>query len=131
VPVVVSNQRGVARELVSTNVLREIEQRIRLAGGSVEAFYYCLHDHGDQCSCRKPEPGLLLDAAQELDLNLAASVMVGDSESDVVAGARAGVHTVLITSSPAETSADARAADLFSAAELVVRLWGRAEPRPT
>lgn len=121
VPVVVSNQRGVSRGLVSDEVLRAIEGEIRDAAIDVERFYYCPHDLDDKCLCRKPEPGLLLDAARDLDLELGESVMIGDSESDIVAGRRAGCQTILLGQADTTTEADARASDLLEAAHLVVR----------
>ena len=57
VPVVVSNQRGVARALVTAETLGAIEARLRAAGVEIEHFYYCPHDESDACDCRKPAPG--------------------------------------------------------------------------
>ena len=100
VPVVVSNQRGVARGLLTWETLAEIEKvmRARLLNVGVHgiAFYYCAHDVDEGCSCRKPKPGLLFRAAEVHDLDLRASVMVGDSWRDVEAGRRAGCRTVLL-----------------------------------
>jgi D-glycero-D-manno-heptose 1,7-bisphosphate phosphatase len=98
--IVVSNQRGVARGLVSWSVLREIEQRIQLGlaphGRRIESFRYCPHEIDDACLCRKPAPGLLLDAARECEIDLARSWMIGDAESDVLAGIAAGTATARI-----------------------------------
>jgi D-glycero-D-manno-heptose 1,7-bisphosphate phosphatase len=106
--VVVSNQRGIARGLVSQATLRAIEQRIQggLAphGRRIEAFRYCPHEISEACRCRKPAPGLLLDAAHELEIDLAHSWMIGDAESDVLAGIAAGTATARIAD-PREPSA--------------------------
>jgi D-glycero-D-manno-heptose 1,7-bisphosphate phosphatase len=118
--VVVSNQRGVARGLVSTATLTEIERRICAAGAPIERFYYCPHDLDDRCSCRKPQPGLLLRAADELGLSLVDSVMIGDSESDVAAGAAVGCKTIRLAEETVDTTADQRVHDLWSAAVLLV-----------
>jgi D-glycero-D-manno-heptose 1,7-bisphosphate phosphatase len=92
--VVVSNQRGVARGLLTETDLDAIDARLRelLAeeDASLDASYYCTHGLEEGCSCRKPEPGLLLQAADELGLDLARSWMVGDSDGDIEAGRRAG-----------------------------------------
>ena len=98
--VVVSNQSAVARGLCGEDDVRAVNDRIRdlvrAAGGGLEAFYFCPHhpDHGPPCSCRKPEPGMLLRAAEELGLDLEQSVAIGDASRDLEAGARAGTATV-------------------------------------
>jgi D-glycero-D-manno-heptose 1,7-bisphosphate phosphatase len=125
--VVVSNQRGLARGLVSEQTLRDIEDRIQGAlephGCAIEAFRYCPHDHDARCACRKPRPGLLLDAAAELDLDLDASWMIGDSGSDVRAGRDAGCRTALVGGAADEEGADLVAAGLDAASELILAGW--------
>jgi D-glycero-D-manno-heptose 1,7-bisphosphate phosphatase len=118
-PIVVSNQRGVARGLVTCQTLTAIEKRMRDAGVVVERYYYCPHDFDAGCSCRKPRPGMLLSAAAEMDIDLRRSVLIGDAESDILAGRAAGCFTVLVGRSETVTSADAVAADLLDAARLV------------
>lgn len=102
--VIVSNQRGVARGLVSKDLLRETESVLRRSlepeGVGIAGFYYCPHEIADDCECRKPRPGLLLDAAAELDLDLEASWMIGDSPSDVAAGSSAGCRTAHLGNDP-------------------------------
>jgi D-glycero-D-manno-heptose 1,7-bisphosphate phosphatase len=97
---VVSNQQGVAKGIISEVDLlaieREIARRIEEAGGSIAAFYYCRHLASDGCSCRKPEPGLILRAVKEHGIDPEASVMVGDTERDIIAGKSAGCKTVLV-----------------------------------
>ena len=97
---VVSNQRGVARGLVSQRVQRDIEQAmlrdLEPYGCTIAAFRYCVHAEEDACACRKPRPGMLLDLADELDIDLAGSWMVGDCASDVHAGRAAGCRTALL-----------------------------------
>ena len=98
--VVVSNQRGVARGLVSHDLLRATEEVLQEAlrphGAEIAAFYYCPHELDEDCECRKPRPGMLLQAASELDLDLGASWMIGDSPSDIAAGRSAGCRTVYL-----------------------------------
>lgn len=119
-PIVVSNQRGVALGLVSIDALRSMEEKIEAADIGIERFYYCPHDVSEDCNCRKPRPGLLLQAAAELDVNLSESVMVGDAESDIAAGRAAECTTVRIAPGGTETSADLRADDLPGAVALVL-----------
>jgi histidinol-phosphate phosphatase family protein len=97
---VVSNQSCVGRGLLSWEELQAITRRMQLevalAGGAIEKVYYCHHAPGDDCSCRKPRPGLLLKAMEEHQLWPAQIYMVGDSESDMEAAARAGCRSVLV-----------------------------------
>jgi D-glycero-D-manno-heptose 1,7-bisphosphate phosphatase len=129
---VVSNQRGVARRLVTWSTLRAVEARIQsdLApfGGQVTGFYYCPHERDEGCDCRKPRPGLLLKAAHELQLDLAISTMVGDSEDDVKAGRAAGCYTILVGSTGSAAAPDLVAPDLGSAARAIIERSGAAAP---
>ncbi len=97
---IISNQRGIARGLMTEDELRSIHQRmikeIVRAGGRIEAVYYCPHDHDEQCFCRKPQSGLLFKAAREHCINLTMAVMIGDASSDVEAGEAAGCRAILI-----------------------------------
>jgi D-glycero-D-manno-heptose 1,7-bisphosphate phosphatase len=95
--VVVTNQRGVARGRLTETDLATVHRRMieetRLAGGSIAAVYYCPHELG-QCSCRKPETGLFLEAQQDfLDVDFSVSTVIGDSPSDMEAGLRLGCRT--------------------------------------
>lgn len=123
--VVVSNQRAVAKGLVSTVELDFLHLRM-----GQELFHgergfdavYCPHDNDPPCGCRKPQPGMLLAAAQDRGIDLAASWMVGDSESDVLAGRRAGCRTIRIGSPDvrSSTAADGVAKSLAEAARLIL-----------
>jgi D-glycero-D-manno-heptose 1,7-bisphosphate phosphatase len=97
--IVVSNQAGVGKGLVSVSSLAEITNRfvstIERAGGRVDAVYYCPHTPADACECRKPKPGLLLEAQRDWGLDLAGSVFLGDSATDAEAGRAAGCEVVL------------------------------------
>jgi D-glycero-D-manno-heptose 1,7-bisphosphate phosphatase len=98
--VVVTNQSGVGRGLISLETAQEINDRLvqtlRERGGWIDAVYMCPHQPQDRCQCRKPQPGLLLQAAQELSLDLSASWMVGDAWSDLLAGQWAGVQGTIM-----------------------------------
>jgi D-glycero-D-manno-heptose 1,7-bisphosphate phosphatase len=122
---VVSNQRGVARGLLTPGTVREIEQRIQSDLASYEcaiaAFRYCFHDYGDDCECRKPKPGMILQLASDLDLDLGSSWMVGDSESDITAGAAAGCRTALVGDAGVHGSADLLAPSLWEVSDLLAR----------
>lgn len=97
---VVSNQSGVARGLHDESQVHAVNARLEellLADGAgVDAFYFCPHhpDFGGACTCRKPEPGMLLRAAGEHGVDLGRSIMVGDAECDLEAGRRAGTRVL-------------------------------------
>lgn len=97
---IVSNQAIVSRGLISERQLDIIHERmlsvIQAASARVDQIFYCPHDAHEKCNCRKPEPGLLLNAAESLDLDLSNSVFVGDAFTDVQAGKRANCKTVLV-----------------------------------
>lgn len=118
---VVSNQRGVGRGLVTHTVLREIEERIQrdLAdqGCAIERFRYCFHGDEDDCECRKPRPGMIVQLADELDLDLGASWVIGDAPSDVEAGRAAGCRTALVGGAHAD--ADLLAPSLAAASDAI------------
>jgi D-glycero-D-manno-heptose 1,7-bisphosphate phosphatase len=122
---VASNQRGVARGLVDARILAELEGLIQRTlarhGCAIEAFRYCVHDEDAECSCRKPRSGMIVRLARELDLDLARSWMIGDSESDVVAGQGAGCRTALVGTAPARCEPDLVAESLDAASEMIVR----------
>lgn len=124
--VVVSNQRGLAKGLVTRAVLTQIEARMQadLApfGCRIEAFRYCPHDIGDRCACRKPAPGLLRDVARDLDLDLARSWMIGDSSTDVLAGQAAGCRTLLVGGATDGCRPDEVAESLFGGAERIASM---------
>ncbi|HUS15776.1 MAG TPA: HAD-IIIA family hydrolase, partial [Chloroflexia bacterium] len=99
--VIVTNQSAIGRGLIDMAMAGRINdfvaQRVAAAGGRVDGVYVCPHRPDAGCDCRKPEPGMLLQAAAELGIHLAASVMIGDALSDVQAGQRAGVRgTILV-----------------------------------
>lgn len=97
--VVVTNQRGVNLGRMTHADLEDIHVYMRelLAAedAPVDAVYACTHGF-DECACRKPKPGMLLQAAQDLDIDLSESVMVGDKESDMAAGRAAGCKTTIL-----------------------------------
>jgi D-glycero-D-manno-heptose 1,7-bisphosphate phosphatase len=106
--IVVSNQPGVAKgrcDFAFLETLNHLLHReLAREGAYLDAIYYCLHHPQAQveslrlsCDCRKPQPGLLLQAARELRIDLARSYMVGDLPSDVEAGRAAGCRTILVS----------------------------------
>jgi D-glycero-D-manno-heptose 1,7-bisphosphate phosphatase len=144
---VISNQTVVARGLVTEQevcvINAEMERLLEQAGGPhLDGFYFCPHHpnatlpaYRIACQCRKPRPGLLLQAAHEHNLDLSASFAVGDRITDIIAGARAGCRTVLVqtgahlappieTNEPLDpsTQPDYTCADLAEAARWILEV---------
>lgn len=102
--IVITNQSGVARGLFTEDVLWKMNEYLKKATG-VDAVYYCPH-HPDGiagpyrkiCKCRKPETGLLEQACQDFEIDMDKSFMVGDRASDILAGQRMGIKTILLES---------------------------------
>ena len=96
--VVVSNQSGIGRGLVTPEEAEAVHDRfvavLAAQGVRLDGAYYCPHAPDEGCACRKPSPELFRRAAEDLGLELARSVMVGDKPSDVEAGRRAGCRTI-------------------------------------
>jgi len=117
-----TNQPDVGRGTQRREVVEAMNSRL-LAEMPITAILVCYED-GDECPRRKPNPGLLLEAAQTYSIDLAASFMVGDRWRDVEAGRRAGCRTVFIdlgyTERRPDPDADYRATDLLDAADWIL-----------
>lgn len=105
--IVVSNQPGLAKDKFTTEDFEKVREKMRTElkkdGAEVDAEYYCFHhpygkveEYRKICECRKPKPGLLLQAAKEHDIDLSKSWMIGDGITDIQAGQKAGCNTILI-----------------------------------
>ena len=95
--ILVTNQSGVARGYFSLETLGKIHEKLREEiapeGAKIDAIYFCPHHPDEKCSCRKPQLGLIQQAAQDFDIDIAGSFVIGDSEHDVEMGRRAGCRT--------------------------------------
>ena len=107
--VVVTNQAGVARGYFTEDLVIQVHEKLRqemtLAGANLDAIYYCPHHpsvgpdpYRQECSCRKPKPGMLYRAAAELDLDLSRSFVVGDRYGDMELAHNAGTHSIFVLS---------------------------------
>lgn len=98
--VIVTNQSAVGRGIISLEAAEQINTEIRkmvvAAGGRIDAVYLCPHAPEAGCTCRKPLPGLLLQAAQNLSLDLPHSILIGDALDDLTAGHAAGVGQLVL-----------------------------------
>ncbi len=98
--VVATNQSGVGRGLLDMSTLTTIHEKMQkmllLAGGRVDAIFYCPHTADLKCSCRKPEPGMLLEIADRFDTDLKGVPAIGDSLRDLVAAEKVGAKPMLV-----------------------------------
>src|SRR5262249_29277337 len=101
-------------------------------GALVDAVYYCPHEKQPACTCRKPAPGMLLQAAREQNIDLTASWMVGDSEIDIEAGKNAGCKTVrlLVAEERFDSMPDLTADSLREAVDQILR-WDKVSVQRT
>ena len=104
--IVITNQSAIGRNMTTLDELGRIFEKmvsgVREAGGSIADIFFCPHLPQDRCSCRKPLPGLILQAAQKHGIDLKASCMVGDSARDIECGKRAGCGlSILVQEDPA------------------------------
>ena len=126
--VVVTNQRCIAKGVITTSELDLLHARMlsdfEARGARIDAVYYCPHDLQPPCNCRKPQPGMLMEAARTHELDLSQSWMIGDSERDMLAGKSAGCRTARLVEygeSPVD-GADVSALSLFDAVHKVLNL---------
>jgi D-glycero-D-manno-heptose 1,7-bisphosphate phosphatase len=137
--IVVTNQRCVAKGLLTTAELEGMHQRMRefvtQGGAKIDAVYYCPHEMRECCGCRKPAPGMFVDAARDYGIDLPTSWMIGDSDIDVEAGKNAGCKTArLLTKSESgaagpKTEPDIVAFSLLDAVNQILRVKVEAYPR--
>ena len=91
----ITNQSGIGRGIVDEGFVKEVNGYFVREHG-FDAFYFCPHLPEERCSCRKPSPGMLLDARRDLGIDLKASYMIGDKSSDILAARAAGARAILI-----------------------------------
>jgi len=134
--IVVTNQAGIGRGYYTEEqfhaLMQWMRQRFEEAGGSIDAVYFCpFHpEHGvgryrQESEFRKPGPGMLRQAAQELNLDLSRSVMIGDKDSDMVAAHAAGVGRRVLLGSQPSSSMTESIANLSEAIEILISLQRR------
>lgn len=93
--IVVTNQPDIGNGMVTLEVVESMHQKLR-EKTEVDDIFLCAHRQDEGCECRKPKPGMLFDASEKHGLDLSKSFMVGDRESDIEAGKRAGCRTIFI-----------------------------------
>lgn len=132
VTVVVTNQRCVAKGLLSAAQLEMLHERMSQAllraNAKLDGIYYCPHDYEPACNCRKPAAGMLLEAARKHNIDLGSSWMIGDSEIDMQAGVNAGCKTAhVLSGSGTSGRADITGSSLLDSVRQILQ-WER-KPR--
>ena len=98
---IISNQAGVAREMMTEDNLKEIDEKmrneLRKHSAGISDIYYCPHGWDEGCECRKPKPGMFFQAAREHHIDLTKAIFIGDDERDLQAGDAAGCKTILVS----------------------------------
>lgn len=125
--VVVTNQPDVGRGILKKEVVEAIHETVvrQLPIDRVEVCYHAGAEFGEECECRKPRPGMLLAAAEKLEIDLTRSFMIGDRWKDVECGLQAGCRTIFIDWNYRENlrrQPDYRVNDLLEAAQLIQNL---------
>lgn len=145
--IVISNQTVICRGLVSEDDVNIVNEFINTkifneTGTGIDRFYFCPHHpeatlerYREKCECRKPKPGMLLQATKDFNIDLSSSWMIGDRISDIIAGARAGCKTILIQTGmhsekpivseemDLSISPDYVCGDLLEAVEIILEVW--------
>ncbi|MFH1133484.1 MAG: HAD family hydrolase [Nanoarchaeota archaeon] len=130
--VIITSQSGIGRGFYTEKDMHRTHDHLKalLGGIKIDAIYFCPHhgEHGigrykKDCDCRKPKPGMLLDAQRDLDLDLSKSFMVGDHVRDMEMGKAAGCKTIRIGERCAH--ADFAARDLLEAARIIKKECGQ------
>jgi len=129
--IVITNQSCISKEILTDAELAGLHEfmlgKIRESGGDILKIYHCPHQRSDGCTCRKPEPGMLLQAAKDYGINLSNTFFVGDAQRDMEAARRAGTRSIFINSIPEYSvsksqpiTSEYRTKNLLEAAEIVI-----------
>jgi D-glycero-D-manno-heptose 1,7-bisphosphate phosphatase len=124
--IIITNQSGIGRGLFTVEQYRAVEEEVsrQLGDGLIDATYFCPDVPGQHSSCRKPAPGMIVEATREHQIDIFRSFLIGDKEIDVECGRNAGVHTIRVKTGPQRDTtgsmADWIAEDLPAAAEIIL-----------
>ena len=123
--IIITNQSGIGRGLMTAKQYRAVEaEALRQLDGLIEATYFCPDVPGQHSSCRKPAPGMIVEATRQHQIDLTRSFLIGDKEIDVECGRNAGVRTIRVKTGPeremAGSMADWITKDVPAAAEIIL-----------
>lgn len=132
--IIITNQSGIGRGYFDEAAYRAVEKEVarQVGSGLFDGSYFCPHAPEENCDCRKPAPGMVLQAAREHGIDLAQSFFIGDKDSDLQCGHRAGTKTILVQTGYGKEAdqgaADVVVADLPAAVEKILASAGRTAP---
>lgn len=124
--IIITNQSGIGRGLFTVEQYRAVEGEVlrQLGDGLIDATYFCPDVPGQHSSCRKPAPGMIMEATREHQIDLFGSFLIGDKEIDIECGHNAGVRTIRVKTGPQSDTTDSMAdwitEDLPAAAEIIL-----------
>src|SRR6266705_5080846 len=124
--IIITNQSGIGRGFFTVEQYRAVEAEVlrQLGDGLIDATYFCPDVPGQHSSCRKPAPGMIVEATREHQIDLFGSFLIGDKEIDIECGHNAGVRTIRVKTGPqsdtTDSMADWIAEDLPAAAEIIL-----------
>ena len=120
--IIITNQSGVSRKYFSIETLDAINKKLldifSVNSAALDAIYVCVHHPDDNCNCRKPQTGLFIEATKDFEIDLDASYMIGDRDSDVQAGKNFGISGLLID--PNSSKQDLVFDNILSAANHII-----------
>ncbi|MBE7412608.1 MAG: HAD family hydrolase [Leptospiraceae bacterium] len=127
--IVITNQQCIGKKIIGKDDLLKIHKKmveeIKNFGGEVLDIFYCPHLSSDNCSCRKPKPGMLFEASKKYDIDLNKTYFIGDSISDIQAGKSAGTKTIYLEDKynlqkSSQSNADQIFKNLYEAVEFIL-----------
>lgn len=121
---VVTNQPGIAEGWLDANGLAALHEQVEILVGPIDGWFVCAHAENDRCGCRKPQPGLIFQAAAAFGVHPRECIVVGDVASDLEAAHRAGARGVMVPTSQTRrdeiAAAPSVASDLAAAAAMIL-----------
>ncbi len=121
--IVVTNQSGIGRGYFSREQLSAVDRKVReeveKAGGQIDAIYYCPHRPEENCSCRKPNTGLLEEAISDFEIDLGRSWAIGDDQKDAEMAKKAGIRAILLERKGQEAKGALKVSDMREACRLI------------
>src|SRR5207249_9288766 len=124
--IIITNQSGIGRGFFTVEQYRAVEAEVlrQLGDGLIDATYFCPDVPGQHSSCRKPAPGMIVEATREHQIDLFGSFLIGDKEIDIECGHNAGVRTIRVKTGPQSDTTDSKAdwiaEDLLAASEIIL-----------
>mgnify|MGYP001583296285 CR=1 FL=1 len=99
--IIITNQQGIGKKILTTEMLSEVHKKmseeISKSGGKITDIFFCPHLASDNCECRKPKPGMLIEAAKKYNISLSETFFIGDSATDIQAGVAVGAKTIYLS----------------------------------